>query len=180
MDYPVPSFGPDPDMVGTARAIEIGEAAHSHKLIMGTAESQAKWHYVAKDTHYNFAPDLDEEVAATAKHLTDTQSRLGHTWVIEDEAAYQPNYAQLRVDNADEEPVSIMLQIGSDNNDACSSDMCFHSLWYQKQLEGEGSDNIVQYPHPPLDEDVTRTLAHETEASEEVGHVWDPYAWMNQ
>ena len=61
MDYPVPSFGPDPDMVGTARAIEIGEAAHSHKLIMGTAESQAKWHNVAKDTQYNFAPDLDED-----------------------------------------------------------------------------------------------------------------------
>ena len=173
MDYPVPNHGPDPDMVATQRSIEIGEAAHSHKLIMGTAESQAKWHNVAKDTHYNFAPDLDEDMTHTAKHLTDSQTRLGHNWVIEDEAAYQPNYAQLRVSNEDEEPVSIMLQVGSDNADACSSEMCFHSIWYQKHLQ-----EIVQYPVPTLDEDVTRTLAHETEASDEVGHVWDPFAWQ--
>ena len=70
LDYPVPSHGPDPDMVATQRSIEIGEAAHAHKLIMGTAESQAKWHNVAKDTPYNFAPDLDEDMTHTAKHLT--------------------------------------------------------------------------------------------------------------
>ena len=84
IDYPVPNHGPDPDMVATQRSIEIGEAAHAHKLIMGTPESKAKWHNVAKDTDYNFAPDLDEDMVHTAKHLADTQTRLGHQWVIED------------------------------------------------------------------------------------------------
>ena len=92
INYPVPSFGADPEMTATARSIEIGEAAHSHKLIMGTAESQAKWHNVAKDTQYNFAPDLDEDMLHTSKHLTDSQSRLGHTLVIEDDPAWKPNY----------------------------------------------------------------------------------------
>jgi hypothetical protein len=83
IDYFVPNFGPDPDNAATMRSIEIGEAAHGHKLVMGTPESQAKWHNVAKDTDYNFAPDLDEDMVHTAKHLADTQTRLGHQWVIE-------------------------------------------------------------------------------------------------
>jgi hypothetical protein len=39
IDYPVPNFGPDPDNAATMRSIEIGEAAHGHKLVMGTPES---------------------------------------------------------------------------------------------------------------------------------------------
>ena len=38
-DYPVPNFGKDPDMVGTANSISIGEAMYKHKLVMGTPES---------------------------------------------------------------------------------------------------------------------------------------------
>merc|ERR1711934_38598 len=60
LDYFVPNFGPDPDMVGTSKAISIAEAMHNHKIIMGTKESRAKWHNVAKDAMYNFAPALDE------------------------------------------------------------------------------------------------------------------------
>ena len=62
IDYPVPNFGPDPDNAATMRSIEIGEQSHSHKLIMGTPESKAKWHNVAKDTLYNYAPDLDSDM----------------------------------------------------------------------------------------------------------------------
>merc|ERR1712178_67085 len=78
IDYPVPSFGSDPEIDATASSIAIGEAAHSHKLVMGTPESKAKWHNVAKDTQYNYAPELDEDVAHTAKHLGDTETRLKH------------------------------------------------------------------------------------------------------
>jgi hypothetical protein len=98
IDYFVPNFGPDPENAATMRSIEIGEAAHGHKLVMKTPESEAKWHNVAKDTDYNFAPDLDEDMVHTAKHLSDTQTRLGHQWVIED------------VQLPDEDSVSLFVQ----------------------------------------------------------------------
>lgn len=76
INYSVPNHGPDPDMVATKKSIEIGEASHSHKLVMGTPESKAKWHNVAKDTDYNFNPALDEDVVHTQKHLGDSETRL--------------------------------------------------------------------------------------------------------
>lgn len=50
INYPVPNFGPDPDMEATKRSIEIGEKAHEHYVEMATPESRAKWHNPAKDT----------------------------------------------------------------------------------------------------------------------------------
>ena len=41
INYPVPNFGVDADVLTTARSIEIGEDAHAHKLIMATPESRA-------------------------------------------------------------------------------------------------------------------------------------------
>ena len=40
-DYPVPSFGADPDIEATANSISIGEAMYNHKIVMGTDESKA-------------------------------------------------------------------------------------------------------------------------------------------
>jgi len=65
VDYFVPDFGNDPDMDATANSIKIAEQAHSHKLIMGTPESKAKWHNLAKETMYNFAPELDEDIVTS-------------------------------------------------------------------------------------------------------------------
>ena len=166
VDYHVPSFGPDPDMVGTMKSIEIGEVAHEHKLVMGTADSAAQWHNVAKDTLYNYDPELDEEMKYTADHLSQSQLNRGHKWVIEDEPVWTPNYIQL-----EEEPVTVwrsQAQTKSDFNDACNSDHCVQSAWYKAKL-----DEIVQYPTPHLDEDVTTTMGHEAAASTEVGHVWN-------
>ena len=67
--YPVPNFGSDPDIDATSNSISIAEAMHNHKLIMGTPESKAKWHNVAKDTLYDFAPELDEDVVNTQAHI---------------------------------------------------------------------------------------------------------------
>ena len=92
MNYPVPNFGHDPDMVGTMNSLEIAEKMNNHKLIMGTPESKAKWHNVAKDTLYDFAPKLTGDMLTTAKNLQDAQTRLGHKWVIEEESSYKPNY----------------------------------------------------------------------------------------
>merc|ERR1712046_177458 len=82
INYFVPDFGTDPDNETTANSIKIGEEARKHKLIMATPESRAKWHNVAKDTLYNFAPDIDEDMTSTANHLDLAQGMLGHNWVI--------------------------------------------------------------------------------------------------
>ena len=40
MDYPVPSFGADPDMEGTMKSLASAEELSNHKLEMGTEKSR--------------------------------------------------------------------------------------------------------------------------------------------
>jgi hypothetical protein len=42
-DYSVPSFGADPDMEGTINSLKIAQKQENHDLVMGTADSKAKW-----------------------------------------------------------------------------------------------------------------------------------------
>jgi len=81
VNYPVPDFGKDPDMVGTMNSIAIGEKMNSHKFVMGTADSKAKWHNVAKDTLYDYYPSLDKDVISTNRHLAEAEDRLGTTMI---------------------------------------------------------------------------------------------------
>merc|ERR1719213_639769 len=88
LDYAVPDHGRDPDVVGTKNSLSIAEAMHAHKLEMGTPQSKAKYHNVAKDVPYNFNPALDEHIIHSQENLANTESSLGHKWVIESEPAY--------------------------------------------------------------------------------------------
>ena len=54
---------------------------NKHKLIMGTPESKAKWHNVAKNTLYDYHPSLDKDVISTNKHITDAEDSLGKVMV---------------------------------------------------------------------------------------------------
>jgi len=81
MDYPVPSFGKDPDMTGTMNSLEISEKMNNHKLIMGTPESKAKWHIVAKDTLYDYHPALDKDVITTNKNIDAAEDLLGQRMI---------------------------------------------------------------------------------------------------
>ena len=84
INYPVPNFGRDTDMIDNDHSLAISEDALSHKLNLGTEESKAKWKNPAKDTDYNFAPKLDGDMISTAKNLADSETNLGHKWVIDD------------------------------------------------------------------------------------------------
>ena len=81
MDYPVPSYGKDPDMVGTLNSLSISEKMNNHKLIMGTPESKAKWHNVAKDTLYDYHPALDKDVITTNRNIDAAEDLLGKQMV---------------------------------------------------------------------------------------------------
>lgn len=65
VDYKVNDFGKDPDMEGTMNSIKIGEEQTGHKLVMGTADSKAKWHIKAKDTLYDYYPAIDKDAIDT-------------------------------------------------------------------------------------------------------------------
>merc|ERR1711981_805058 len=86
INYPVPNFGVDQDIIDSHVNLANTEKIMGHKIIMGTPESRAKWHNVAKDTLYNFKPALDADVRTTQKNLADSENNLGHSWVIEDAA----------------------------------------------------------------------------------------------
>ena len=78
----MPNFGVDTDILSNHHSLDLAEKALSHKLVMGTESSKAKWHNVAKDTDYNFAPKLDGDIRTTQKNLGDAETTLGHKWVI--------------------------------------------------------------------------------------------------
>ena len=77
IDYPVPSFGSDPEVDATSTSISIAEAMHNHHLVMGTPDSKAKWHNVAKDTLYDYAPELDEDIKDTQSHIGVSEGLTG-------------------------------------------------------------------------------------------------------
>jgi hypothetical protein len=81
MDYPVPSFGADPDMTTTMNSIKVAEEQVKHKLVMGTADSKAKWHNVAKDTLYDFNMKLDADVITTNRNIAKAEDDIGVTMV---------------------------------------------------------------------------------------------------
>jgi len=147
INYPVPNFGVDKDITDSHVDLALAEKALSHKLVMGTEASKAKWHNVAKDTDYNFAPKLDGDMVSTAKNLADSETNLGHKWTI-----------ALQTD----------ADINAKSDPICSSAGCPKSKWTEEE-----EAKIVQYPDPStLDEDVRNTKAHEELASDKLGHVW--------
>jgi hypothetical protein len=66
-------------MVGTMNSIKIGEEMNKHKFIMGTADSRAKWHNVAKDTLYDYYPKLDSDVIVTNRNIDAAEFTIGST-----------------------------------------------------------------------------------------------------
>lgn len=77
VDYPVPSFGADPDIEATHNNIAMEEERLNHKIVMGTDESKAQWKNPAKDVDYNFAPALDHDMIVTHNNLENAEATLG-------------------------------------------------------------------------------------------------------
>merc|ERR1719213_119822 len=145
INYPVPNFGQDHDINDSFHSLAISEDALSHKLIMGTEAPRAKWHNVAKDTDYNFAPKLDGDVRITQKNLGDAENNLNHKWVIDD--------------------VQLDSNVNTKSDPICSSAGCPKSEWTEAE-----EAKIVQYPVGlPYDSDVVHTLDHEQQSSTKLG-----------
>jgi hypothetical protein len=76
-DYPVPSFGADPDIAGAANSLSWAEQSTGHNWDFKFAKPPVN---PAAATMYNYAPELDSDMKHTAKHLSDAQDSLSHNW----------------------------------------------------------------------------------------------------
>ena len=139
INYPVPNFGVDTDITASDASLELAEGMKSHKLNMGTEESKAKWHNVAKDVDYNFAPKLDGDVITTHKNLADSESNLGHHWAL---------------------AVQLNSELGSDLNlesdPICSSAGCTQYKHKKKEL---GYKINYSVPNFGVDNDINENFA---------------------
>jgi hypothetical protein len=80
INYYVPNFGPDPEVAGTMESIATAEKQVGETLIMGTDDSKAKWHKVAKDTLYDYHPALEDNIKTTWRNLEAAEDKLGITF----------------------------------------------------------------------------------------------------
>ena len=79
MDYGVPSFGMDRDIMGSLENLKVAEGIvkHSWKGI-----DAAKYANPAKKVMYNFAPALDGDIIASHANLAATEKKLDHEYAL--------------------------------------------------------------------------------------------------
>jgi len=65
MNYPVPNLGQDKDVESSILNERIASKLVGHKWNFKTDETWEKYRNKAKDTDYNFAPELDGDVKAS-------------------------------------------------------------------------------------------------------------------
>lgn len=65
MDYFVPNFGMDKNIIASQTDEKVAEALVGHAWNFKTPESWEKYRNRAKDTDYNFDPELSEEIRAS-------------------------------------------------------------------------------------------------------------------
>ena len=80
MDYPVPSFGADPDIAGTTQSLAVAEATTGHKWDFTFAKPPVN---PADKAMYNFAPELDGHIKTSLKNMAAAEDSLDYKWDIE-------------------------------------------------------------------------------------------------
>jgi hypothetical protein len=185
INYPVNNFGADPDMVGTMNSISIGEKMNKHKFVMGTADSKAKWHNVAKDTLYNYYPALDRDVVSTAKHLAEAEDRLGYSMIqirsdpITDSTGEYTQYTHPEGQNKKWKMNYAVPNFGVDHevlsdkeNVASVEKSLGHEFVPKETAEGHKMNYAV--PNFGPDRDIAGTQSSISSAESSLGHTWVP------
>ena len=77
MDYFVPNFGVDADILANKKSLEIAEKTTGHKWEFKFCEkgkpcNPALW------TKYNFAPELSDDVKSTQDSISLAEDQIGH------------------------------------------------------------------------------------------------------
>jgi len=150
IDYFVPNFGPDGEATDSMASLASAEGTLSHKLIMGTAASKAKWANPAKDVDYNFAPKLDADVRTTQKNLGDSEMALGHKWDL-----VEASFPQ------------VQSNVELESDPICSSAGCTQ---YKHKKKERGYKINYFVPHFGTDTDINDNFSDLKAAEGIVGH----------
>ena len=77
MDYPVADFGQDTDIKNSLENEAVASKQVGHIWKFKTDESFEKYRNKAKDTDYNFYPDLDEDMKSSLANQRFAEGKLG-------------------------------------------------------------------------------------------------------
>jgi len=69
MDYFVPNFGMDHDILASETDEKVASALVGHAWAFKTPESWEKWRNRAKDARYNLDPELSEDMRVSLKNM---------------------------------------------------------------------------------------------------------------
>ena len=77
INYPVPNFGADTDIIDSKASLDLAEKMQQHQLDL----PNKKWRK-PKFVKYPYEDPLDEDAIDTMKNLADAEKELGHKWEI--------------------------------------------------------------------------------------------------
>jgi len=78
MNYHVPNFGMDHDIVASENNEKIASALVGHSWAFKTPESWEKYRNRAKDASYNFDPELSEDMIANQTSMKIAEGQYGN------------------------------------------------------------------------------------------------------
>jgi len=79
MDYAVPHFGMDRDIMGSLENLKVAEGVTGHHW---AGIDKDKYSNPAKKVDYNFDPRLDGDIVDSHANLAATEKRLEHTYSL--------------------------------------------------------------------------------------------------
>ena len=77
MDYFVPNFGMDKEILASEADEKVASALVGHAWAFKTPESWEKWRNRAKDVDYNFDPSLDSNMNDSLSNMRNAESQYG-------------------------------------------------------------------------------------------------------
>jgi hypothetical protein len=171
-------------MVGTMNSIKIGEEMFKHKFIMGTADSKAKWHNVAKDTLYDYYPKLDGDMINTNRHIDAAENQLGTTMIqvasdpITDSTGETTQYThpegkdkKFKMNYAVPN-FGVDHEVLSDADNVAATEKLLGHVFNPKETPDSHKMNY-KVPNFGPDRDIAGTQSSIASAESTLGHSWD-------
>jgi len=153
IDYPVPNFGVDRDIVDNDVDLKVAEGITGHHWNFELLKPPVN---PAKKTIYNGAPKLDEDIIDSRVNLKSTETKLNHKFVLDSD--------DVQLDAK----VNVDAEVESDP--ICSSAGCVQYLHKHKKLPYP-----INYPVPNfgVDRDIIDNGVDLKVAEGITGHHWD-------
>ena len=156
MDYFVPNFGMDHDIVASETDEKIASALVGHNWAFKTPESWEKYRNRAKDADYNFDPELSEDMRTNANSMKIAEAEHGN-----------PKYAWA---------LGADVPVAAESLIQTQDDPCYSSLGECLQtLPPKGTEFPMGYKVPNFgpDPDMVGTMENEKIASTMLNHAWE-------